>query len=83
MPASDPHLRMLSLRLSPGSPFLTYIAIKPHRAKAGEPDPGPSLFLSGLPLNFDEDAVEAVFSCFGDVAQVVLHGTKVSGTHKG
>lgn len=78
MPASDPQLRMLSLRLSPGSPFLTYLAIKPHRVKPGELDPGPSLFLSGLPFSFGEEAVEAVFSCFGDVQQVVLHGTKVS-----
>lgn len=74
---TDAGLRLLSLRTQRGSPFLTYVAIKEHRTKEGEAEHGPALFISGLPLNFDADAVAEVFACFGEVLQVVLHGNKV------
>jgi hypothetical protein len=36
-----------------------------------------AVFAAGLPLGLTEEDLEAVLSCFGDVAQVVLHHTKV------
>jgi hypothetical protein len=36
-----------------------------------------AVFVTGLPLGLEEDDLAAVFSCFGDVSQVVLHQTKV------
>jgi hypothetical protein len=65
---------LLALRIHPGSPFLTYIPIKQHKGK----DEGlPALFVAGIPFGFDKESLEAVFDCFGTVAQIVLHGTEV------
>lgn len=36
-----------------------------------------AVFVAGLPLGLEDDDLAAVFSCFGEVAQVVLHTTKV------
>jgi hypothetical protein len=70
-------LAILSLRIKPGSPFLTYIGIKAHKLKSGDSNIEQSLFISGVPLNFGEDALIAVFTCFGDINQVIMHHNKV------
>ncbi|GAX84464.1 hypothetical protein CEUSTIGMA_g11884.t1 [Chlamydomonas eustigma] len=72
-------LAMLSLRIKPGSPFLTYVGIKTHKLKPGDLNIEQSLFVSGVPLNFGVEALQAVFSCFGDISQVILHHNKRSG----
>ena len=65
---------MLRLRVTPGSPFVTCMAIKAHSLKEGA-----GLFVSGIPLNFDDQALTAVFTCFGAVEQVVIHRNKAGG----
>lgn len=78
---------MLCLRTRSGSPFLSFLSIKPHRtatddaaaAAAKKSVVTTALFFSGLPLNWDKAAVEAVFACFGNVTNVVLHQNKLSG----
>jgi hypothetical protein len=42
-----------------------------------------AVFVAGLPLDLEEDDLAAVFSCFGDVAQVVLHTTKARAARHG
>lgn len=74
---ADAGLRMLRVRIKAGSPFLSYVAIKAHMS--GKQRDSPSLFLSGIPLGLDEESVEQVFACFGDIQQVVLHPNKRSG----
>jgi hypothetical protein len=71
--------KALGLRLYPAhAPLLiTYLYLKQHTAKeTGGAVPG-AVFVTGLPLGLDESSLRAVFGCFGDVAQVVLHATKV------
>lgn len=72
-------LKALGLRLCPGSPFISYVTFKVHKAAGEAHVQGPALFVAGLPLSLDEGGVAAVFGCFGDVRQVVLHPSKVRG----
>ena len=68
---------MLRLRVKPGSPFISCMGIKAHTSRQADSTHGAALFVSGLPLNFDESAVASVFACFGEVETVVLHTNKV------
>lgn len=70
----------LGLRCRPGSPFIQYLAIKAHDQLKGGVETGAALFVSGLPPSLaNEGAVRELFSCFGPVAQAVLHPSKRSG----
>lgn len=67
----------LGLRLYQHNPFVCYVLIKDHK---GSTDATSGLFVSGLPLGLQkESTLAAVLSCFGPVASVVLHGSKVRG----
>eukprot|EP00798_Chlamydomonas_sp_ICE-L_P006719 gene6719-3390_t len=68
----------LGLRSKHG-PFVSFVGIKKHQSTSdgATEQHGPAIFVAGLPLGFDERAVENTFSCFGDVEQVFLHRTKV------
>jgi len=70
----------IGLRLNPSSPFVSYVYVKQHRLKESGIDVDNTVFVAGLPLGVDESSLKAIFGCFGEVAQVVLHGTKVSHT---
>eukprot|EP00195_Chlamydomonas_chlamydogama_P016605 CAMPEP_0202911018 /NCGR_PEP_ID=MMETSP1392-20130828/53771_1 /ASSEMBLY_ACC=CAM_ASM_000868 /TAXON_ID=225041 /ORGANISM="Chlamydomonas chlamydogama, Strain SAG 11-48b" /LENGTH=153 /DNA_ID=CAMNT_0049601367 /DNA_START=163 /DNA_END=620 /DNA_ORIENTATION=- len=72
-------LHHLGLRHRPGTPFISYIGIKPHQHADSDQYQGTAAFITGLPLGFNEAVVTDVFSCFGEVTQVVLHRTKRSG----
>jgi hypothetical protein len=72
----------LGLKLRDRSPFIQYLALKPHeqsKASASGEAGGTALFVSGLPFGTDEAAVKDLFECFGPVSQAVLHPLKVGG----
>lgn len=70
--------KALGLRLYKDTPLITYIYLKQHTNKEGGAEVPNTLFAAGLPLGMDQDSLRAVFSCFGEVSQVVLHHTKAS-----
>lgn len=74
MAATSERLYTLGLRCRPNSPFIQYLALKPH---GGAPGEGTALFVSGLPLGTGEEALRELFECFGEVIQAVLHPLKV------
>jgi hypothetical protein len=67
----------LGLRLHADTPHISYVFIKHHKPKEGEAEVPNALYVAGLPLGLDEVSLEAVFSVFGHVANVVLHPSKV------
>ena len=72
----------LGLRCRPGSPLIQYLAIRAHDQQKGGVETGAALFVSGLPpILASEEAVRELFSCFGAVAQAVLHPSKVRLPH--
>lgn len=71
-------LKTIGLRTRQGSPLITYVAIKRHEAKHNISVQDNAVFVAGLPLGFDEAVTKQVFSCFGEVCQVVMHHSKVS-----
>ncbi len=75
MAATSEKLYTLGLRCRPNSPFIQYLALKPH---GGAPGEGTALFVSGLPLGTGEEALRELFESFGEVIQAVLHPLKVS-----
>ncbi|PNH04898.1 hypothetical protein TSOC_008863 [Tetrabaena socialis] len=70
-------LLTLALRWRPSSPFIQYLALKPHDTAKGADGAGAGLLVSGLPLGADEAAVHDLFGVFGPVSQVVLHPLKL------
>lgn len=76
---SKQQLKTIGLRTRQGSPFITYVSIKRHEAKHNISVQDNAVFVAGLPLGLDEDICKQIFSCFGEVGQVVLHQSKVSG----
>lgn len=70
--------KTLGLRLHKSSPHVCSIYLKQHAAN-GVGEVPHTIFVAGLPLGVDQSSLQAVFECFGDVAQVVLHSTKVGG----
>ncbi|WIA09053.1 hypothetical protein OEZ85_008467 [Tetradesmus obliquus] len=68
----------LRLRLHADAPHISYVFIKHHKPKEGEAEVPNALYVAGLPLGLDEVSLEAVFSVFGHVANVVLHPSKRS-----
>ena len=80
MTSHDECLRVLRLRVTPGSPFTSCMGIKAHQriAASTETKQSDTLFCVGIPLSFDEFAMKSVFTCFGDVHNVVMHANKAS-----
>ena len=78
--ASKTQLRPIALRLVRGCPFVSYVHIKAVdqavAAGAGGLAETP-LFVAGLPCGVGEAVLLKAFSCFGPVARVVVHATKV------
>lgn len=84
-------LKSIGLQLRKDSSLISYIFLKAHQVREDdqqqqqgqdEQQQHPhkhAVFVTGLPLGLEENDVEAVFSCFGGVSQVVLHNTKRSG----
>ncbi|KXZ54941.1 hypothetical protein GPECTOR_3g110 [Gonium pectorale] len=75
-------IHTLGLRLGHSNPFLQYLVVKPHgqsKNSAGAENSAAALFVSGLPLGVDEDALRELFEAFGAVSQAVLHPLKRSG----
>ncbi|KAK9811435.1 hypothetical protein WJX72_003897 [[Myrmecia] bisecta] len=68
----------LALRLKPGSPFLRYLFLKPHKSDGGHLPKDRTLFVAGLPHNFDEDVLAELLAVFGAVDRVALHSSKMS-----
>jgi hypothetical protein len=69
--------KSLGLRLHKGSPFLVYVFMKAHQPSPNEQGVSDILYVTGLPLGLDDDSLAAIFSCFGEVQDVVLHPSKV------
>jgi hypothetical protein len=67
----------LALRLHPTAPYLAYVFVKKHKSKEEEVQTPNALYVTGLPYGLNQEHVEAIFSCFGGVEQVVLHQTQV------
>ena len=82
MTSHDECLRVLRLRVTPGSPFTSCMGIKAHQriAASTETKQSDTLFCVGIPLSFDEFAMKSVFTCFGDVLNVVMHANKASAS---
>ena len=81
MNMNEDNLRILRLRVTPGSPFTSCMGIKAHQriGAPGGQKHSAALFCAGIPLNFDEHAMASVFTCFGDVENVVMHANKARG----
>jgi len=70
-------LQPLGLRVRPGSPFIACVVLKRHEPAASAASAQDNaVFVAGLPLGVDEEALTAMFSCFGAVAQAVMHPTQ-------
>jgi hypothetical protein len=67
----------LALRLHPTAPYLAYVFVKKHKSKEEEVQTPYALYVTGLPYGVNQEHVEAIFSAFGGVEQVVLHQTQV------
>ena len=76
--AASKEYKPLGLRLHVNSPFISYVFIKHHVAHDSESEVANALYVTGLPLGLDAVSLESIFAVFGEVANVVVHPTKVS-----
>lgn len=75
--AGSKEYKSLGLRLHANSPCISYVFAKHHKPLDSDSEVANALYVTGLPLGLDEVSLESIFSVFGEVANVVVHPTKV------
>jgi hypothetical protein len=69
--------KLLGLQLHPGSSVVSYVYIKRQKAQDGHSISN-ALYVTGMPLGVDEEALQAIFQLFGAVEDIVMHPSKVN-----